>query len=437
MSEELPPGWTQSAIGALGAWVGGGTPSKAEPSFWTGGAIPWVSPKDMKADRIADAADKITEAAVQRSATRIVPAGSVLVVTRSGILEHSLPVAVTDVPVAINQDLKALVPASGVDAEFVALGLKAYAGEILQACSKAGTTVANINLGLFQAFPFPLPPLAEQRRIVARIGALFERTRQARADLLRIAPLAARYRQRTIAAAVSPSDRDDWLPCTIADVAEVVTGTTPPTANREYFGGDTPFVKPTDLDAGYHVAAAREGLTDIGLAISRPIPADTTLLTCIGATIGKTGFARVPCATNQQINALVPKRDRIEPRWLYWLVVGPEFQESVRANASATTLPILNKGRLERLGVLVPSLEQQRALVDRIEALLPVAAAVEHEASRALALLDHLERSILTRAFRGELVPQDPSDEPASTLRAHLRADATAPVRRGRPRRVA
>jgi type I restriction enzyme S subunit len=283
----------------------------------------------------------------------------------------------------------------------------------------------------------PLPPLAEQRRIVARIEALFARTRQARADLLRIAPLARLFRARVLAAAVSGADGDHWEQQTVADIADVVTGTTPPTNQRGHYCGQTPFVKPTDLDAGYFVETARETLTESGVAVSRPVPAGSTLLTCIGATIGKAGFARVGCTTNQQINALVPKPGRVDPRWLYRLVTSEAFQQQIRANASATTLPIINKGRLKRLEIRFPPIAEQQKLADRVDALCPFSEAAEREATRALALLDHLERSILTRAFRGELVPQDPADEPASVSLARSQEGAPAAPRHRRPRRSA
>ena len=76
---ELPKGWIRLTMGEVGRWFGGGTPSKANPRFWTGGKIPWVSPKDMKFDLITDAQDHITEDAVAQSATNLVEEGSILI----------------------------------------------------------------------------------------------------------------------------------------------------------------------------------------------------------------------------------------------------------------------------------------------------------------------------------------------------------------------
>ena len=104
---ELPKGWATAKFSDFGEWMGGGTPSKEVPSYWNG-PIPWVSPKDMKTNVIRSAIDGITEAAVENSAAKRVPAGSVLIVARSGILAHTLPIAVTAVETTLNQDMKAL-----------------------------------------------------------------------------------------------------------------------------------------------------------------------------------------------------------------------------------------------------------------------------------------------------------------------------------------
>jgi type I restriction enzyme S subunit len=107
---ELPADWQLISLHQLGRWVGGGTPSKSNPSFWVKDGLPWVSPKDMKRLLIDDAEDHISEAAVRASTTNVIPKDSILVVTRSGILSHSLPVAKAARSVAINQDMKALIP---------------------------------------------------------------------------------------------------------------------------------------------------------------------------------------------------------------------------------------------------------------------------------------------------------------------------------------
>lgn len=171
----LPREWKMVRLAELGMWTGGGTPSKAVASFWSHGTIPWVSPKDMKSRVISDAEDHITDEAVRGSATNVVPTGSVLVVTRSGILRHSLPVALTCSDVAINQDLKALIPRPGVSAAYVAWALRWRAQSILAGCAKEGTTVQSIETNRLLDFEIPVAPTEEQSWIVAAIDAEFSR----------------------------------------------------------------------------------------------------------------------------------------------------------------------------------------------------------------------------------------------------------------------
>lgn len=106
---DLPAKWVEVPLGALGVWRSGGTPSKSNAVWWRDGTVPWVSPKDMKFDFITDSQDKISAEALEDGAAELIPSGSLLIVTRSGILAHSTPIAITKVEAAINQDIKALI----------------------------------------------------------------------------------------------------------------------------------------------------------------------------------------------------------------------------------------------------------------------------------------------------------------------------------------
>jgi len=186
----------------LGDWSGGNTPSKANAAYWTNGTIPWVSPKDMKVDEITSSEDRVSEAALKEGRVSLVPKGSVLVVTRSGILSHTLPVAVTKTPVTINQDLKALTPKRGVLPQYVAHALRGASRRILKECSKHGTTVASIETNALLEFEIPLVALYEQSRIVAEIEKQFSRLDEAVANLKRVKANLKRYKAAVLKGAV-------------------------------------------------------------------------------------------------------------------------------------------------------------------------------------------------------------------------------------------
>ncbi|HET6763944.1 MAG TPA: restriction endonuclease subunit S, partial [Longimicrobiaceae bacterium] len=200
-SESLPRGWTDAALGDLGEWIGGGTPSKSRVDFWENGSIPWISPKDMKTDVVTGAADYITEDAVQDSATQLLPSGAVLFVVRSGILGRTLPVAVTTFPATINQDLKALIPSCLISSQYVMNFVRARENDILEYARKAGTTVASLNVERLKTYPIPIPPIAEQKRILARLREMLARTRTARETLEAVPALLEQFRQSVLAAA--------------------------------------------------------------------------------------------------------------------------------------------------------------------------------------------------------------------------------------------
>lgn len=162
--------WKSETLTTLGIIFGGKTPSKSVLKYWLDGTIPWVSPKDMKNFLIESSLDMITELALKEAKMRIVPSQSILMVTRSGILSHSFPVAMTKVETTINQDLKAFIPnIQKISAQYTLVLLQAKSGEILRECSKTGTTVSNIDTYKLVKHEFIIPSYEEQKEIVRQV----------------------------------------------------------------------------------------------------------------------------------------------------------------------------------------------------------------------------------------------------------------------------
>jgi type I restriction enzyme S subunit len=156
----------QHAVGELGVWTGGGTPSKQHTAFWQGGDIPWVTPKDMVSSWIDDAQQHITMEGVRAASLSVHQPGDVAVVFRSGILRHTFPVSAGRVPFVVNQDLKVLHPGDYVDSRYAFHTLCALGRRVIQTAVKAGTTVESVDLRTFLAFDLYLPDIHEQQRIV-------------------------------------------------------------------------------------------------------------------------------------------------------------------------------------------------------------------------------------------------------------------------------
>lgn len=192
---------------------------------------------------------------------------------------------------------------------------------------------------------------------------------------------------------------ENWCWTRIKCVADIVTGGTPSKNNPKFYGGNFPFFKPTDLDAGRHMYNASEYLSEEGKYEVRRIPANSTAVCCIG-TIGKCGYFDVEGTTNQQINSAIPK---INTLYFYYFCNTNDFIYQLLAKASATTISIVNKSKMENcIFPLAPFPEQQR-IVNRIESLFAKLDEAKEKAQAALDSFETRKAAILHKAFTGKL----------------------------------
>jgi type I restriction enzyme M protein len=349
--------WPMVALGLLTKRVSGGTPSKANVSFWEGD-IPWVSPKDMKVDLIFDTEDHVSSIAVENSASSLVPAGSILCVVRSGILQHTFPVATTAREMCFNQDLIALIPdREQLLGKFLFWNLKARGKEILAEGIKPGVTVQSFHSGFFQNFEIPLPPLEVQREIVAEVEGYQRVIDGARAVLDNYRPYI-------------PAD-SEWPVVELAEVATFRSGGTPSKENEAYWQGDIPWVSAKDLkvdlisDALLHISEKAVEETATQLA---PIGSVLVLVRGMGLANG-VPFGEVvsPCAFNQDLKAIVPNNEVIHTRFMaHALRQQAEYFSRAMETAAHGTLKI-NSATLSAVKIPLPDLDTQHAIIAEIE----------------------------------------------------------------------
>ena len=164
--DKIKPRAIMVEVANLGKWSGGKTPSMAEKKYWEGGTIPWVSSKDVKQPILSDTIDHITNVAVDEASMTVYPAGSVAIVTRSGILRHTFPVTYIPFETTVNQDIKILVTKEGISSRYVSHALQAYGESIRRTTKKQGGTVDSLDFQKVLAYKIPVPPLDVQNRIV-------------------------------------------------------------------------------------------------------------------------------------------------------------------------------------------------------------------------------------------------------------------------------
>ena len=268
-----------------------------------------------------------------------------------------------------------------------------------------GTKLGQLNISI--------APLEEQQAIVSKVEELFSNLENGKQQLQITEQQLKVYRQSLLNWAfegklTNKNIKEGELPkgwkwVKVANVGKIETGSTPSKIKPEYYSDNFPFYKPTDLIAGYNVRKASDNLSELGLIEARFLPINSILVTCIGATIGKTGIIRRAGASNQQINAIISSKE-FNPNFVYYQTIAPKFQQAIKDNASATTLPILNKSKFQNLEMIYCSLKEQQLIVDELESKLTICDKIEETISQSLQQTEALRQSILKRAFEGKLV---------------------------------
>jgi type I restriction enzyme S subunit len=167
----IPDHWTWIHLNRIGSLSGGLTPSKSNPAYWDGD-LNWFTSRDIKSDELMESGLKITTLAAAENGLQRYRPGCLFMVARSGILRRTFPVSINRVEATSNQDIKVLEPYIEGLERYIQIMLRGMTGFILSSLVKTGTTVESLKYLEFENQQFPLPPLAEQKRIVAKVEEL-------------------------------------------------------------------------------------------------------------------------------------------------------------------------------------------------------------------------------------------------------------------------
>lgn len=166
-------GWRKTMLGDVVNFGSGATPSKENLEFWAG-TTPWVSPKDMKEDEITDTEDHLSSAAFEKTNLKLFPADTVLIVVRGMILAHTVPIRICRVPVAINQDIKALLPKQAIEPEYLRWALQALHSQLFNRVSTAGHGTKKLDSNQLKAIVIAIPPAPLQRKFAELVQEIHQ-----------------------------------------------------------------------------------------------------------------------------------------------------------------------------------------------------------------------------------------------------------------------
>jgi len=302
-----------------------------------------------------------------------------------------------------------------------------FSGKFIEVAQRS-VNQSSINQKKLKSFVVPLPPLAEQQRIVAKLDDLFGHLDNLKTRLNNIPQILKNFRQAVLTQAVTGKlteewrvgkDLEEWKETTIGKLFTVKTGATPKRGNTSYYErGKIPWLKSGQVKNEY-IYEAEEYITDLAVkeTNAKLYPKDTLLVAMYGEgkTRGQVGWMKLEAASNQAIAALVNEEMDIKSKQYVYYYCLSQYLE-IRKQAEGGNQPNLNLSKIKNWKISVPSIEEQTEIVKRVEHLFTKADTIEAQYQNLKTKIDSLPQAILAKAFKGELVAQLESDGSAAVL---------------------
>lgn len=424
-----PRHWTRTRIKYACQLVGGGTPSTENLAYWNG-EIPWVSPKDMKSFQIVDTEDHLTESGLAAGTAKLVAPGAVLLVMRSGILRHSIPVATNRVSVALNQDMRGLIPGSTIEARYLARLIDGHQQQLLNAWSKEGTTVESLESDLVGDTEIAIPPIPQQRAIADYLDRKTARLDRLVAAKEKLLALLTEKRRALITHAVTRGLDPDvpfrdsgipwlgeipahWEVTRLKFVADVQGGLT---LGKNYGSAklvEYPYLRVANVQDG------RIDLSDVATVWVPMTEAESCLLEVGDVLMNEGGDADklgrgsiwmgeiTPCLHQNHVFAVRPRL--VRPQWLNaWTSTegAKAFFES--RSKQSTNLASISASNIKELPLPVPPTNEQTAIIAHVAERTAKLDALRASAERTIALLKERRAALIADAVTGKIDLQAP-----------------------------
>jgi len=428
---ELPVNWVRTPLEAIGQWGSGGTPKRTNPEYYDGGKIPWLIIGDLNDDVVKHSATHITEVGLANSSAKLLPTETLLIAMYGSIGK----LGITGIKCATNQAIAFCKPDNDVTTLrylFYAL-MNAKSGLIAQG---QGGAQQNISQGILKAHEVPLAPLNEQKRIADKLDAVLARVDACRDRLDRIPGILKRFRQSVLTAATAGKLTEDWRVDNAISgewqkvkLGEVARELSYGTSAKSSKSGSVPVLRMGNIQDGrldwsslVYTSDAKE-ITKYQLAKGDVLFNRTNSPELVGKAAVFKGereaiyagyLIRVRCSS------------KLIPDYLNYCLGSPLGRDYCwQVKSDGVSQSNINAKKLAAFGFLLPSVEEQTEIVRRAESLFAFVDRLEACYTAALAQVEKLTPATLAKAFRGELVPQDPNDEPARKLLERIHANST------------
>ena len=391
----MKEGWEYSTIGDLCDIVGGGTPDTKNKDYWSGN-IPWATVSDMNCDELKSTGYYITDKGLKESSSRVIKRGEIIIATRVGLGK----VCKLAIDSAINQDLKGVIPKkNNILRDFIFYYFKHKAKYIID--NGIGATVKGVKIKFIEGLSFGFPPLPEQQSIVNYLDSAFAKIDAMKANAEKALNEAKALFQASLKEMLEP--KEGWEEKMLKELGQTQTGTTPSKSDKDNYGDYIPFIRPSEIDydgSGRIEYNSALKLSKKGADNGRVFDAHSIYMVCIGATIGKVGYGERTISCNQQINILTPNSS-VNYKFAYYAMKNDGFQQKVikEGTSSQATLPIINKGKWEKLSISYPPISEQQSIVETLDSLKSKVDRLQENYDKISQECDALKQAILRQVF--------------------------------------
>jgi type I restriction enzyme S subunit len=389
-------------LGDLCEIVGGGTPPKGRPEYYSG-KIPWATVRDMRQELIIETEFRITKDAVQRSATNIIPAGNVVIATRVGLGK----VCLLGQDTAINQDLRGIIPrdTSSLSVRFLFWWLKSVADVIV--AEGTGATVQGVKLPFIKSLQIPFLSLSEQRRIVDILDEAIDSIGTAKANAERNLHNARMLFDGHLQSVFMRPGKG-WVEKTLGEVAKQFgrgKSKHRPRGDTRLLGGKYPLIQTGDIaNANRRITKYSQTYNEVGLAQSKMWPRGTVCIAIVGANVAETAILDFESCFPDSVIGLVSDERLADPEYVQFALSA--FKSLLKQKGKGTARDNINIGTFERQRFPFPVIAEQKRVVVRVNALVAETDQLQSIYRQKLSALEALKASLLHHAFSGALIKQ-------------------------------
>lgn len=426
---ELPKGWVLTTLEQIGKWGSGGTPKRTNEEYYNGD-IPWLVIGDLNDGIVRESKNTITPLGVKNSSAKLIDEGTLLIAMYGSIGK----LGIAGFKCTTNQAIaNCVVNDDFVHKKYLFYYLKSRREHLLS-LGKGGAQ-QNISQTVLKAYQCPLAPLNEQKRIADKLDSILAKVDRAQARLEKIPGILKRFRQSLLAAATSGEltrewreqndvGVDTWQFGSLGDLSEVKTGSTPLKSNKAYYeNGDIPWLT-SSVTGKTVVTEAQNFVTQRAVDECRlKVFSSGTLLIAMygeGKTRGQVTEIKIDATINQACAAIEVNENLVEKDFVKICLL--DNYERTRMMAEGGTQPNLNLSKIRSILIPLPAISEQKKIIVIVRSLMARLDLVERQYQNAIRTLENLTKTIFTVAFRGELVKQDPNDEPASELLKRIKS---------------